>query len=47
MEKSALPKTKYKRNLINLHSRVIAANLPRLEDWVHSIQGLRARGKIY
>lgn len=45
IEKPALPKTKYKQNLINLHSRVIAANLPRLEDWVHSTQGLRGRGK--
>ena len=32
MEKSTLPKTKYKHNLINLHSRVIAANLLRRED---------------
>lgn len=32
MEKSTLPKTKYKYNLINLHSTVIAANLLRLED---------------
>ena len=32
MEKSTLPKTKYKHNLINLHSRVRAANLLRRED---------------
>lgn len=44
-KKVNLPKTKYKHNLINLHSRVTAANSPRLEDWVHSTQGLREKGK--
>lgn len=44
-KKSTLPKTKYKHNLINLHSRVIAANLLRLEDWVHNTRGLRGRWK--
>lgn len=44
MEKKVnLPKTKYKHNLINLHSRVTAASLLSLE--VHSTQALREKRK--